>query len=322
MENTEQKNYMESNLKILKFAVSKWKLLLVVATIALIFSAVFSSASFIPPKYTSEAVIYPANIGEYGGETEIEQMQQYLESNDIRDYIISKFNLYDEYEIDSAGKSSKTYVKQAYSEHITFDETRFESIKIIATSTDPVKARDIVAEIIEQLNLTIRTTQQEKYQEIVDINKQMLDQKKYQIDSLEKKMQEMSVKYGILDLTTQSERVTEKYMDFLLSGKKGPDFEEAKTLYENLQKYGRIYHDYYAQLNMHNQEYIERLNDYELSYRDLNKVQTYSNILVKPEIPDKKSYPIRWFIVLSAVVGALGFTFVLLLIFGFQNKED
>ena len=311
---------MKSNLQIVEFALRKWKLLAIIGLIAGIFGAVFSMPQFIPPKFKSEAIIYPANIGEYGGETEIEQMQQYLESNEIRDYIIAKFKLYDEYEIDSSGASSKTYVNQAYSENISFDETKFESIRITAISTDPVKARNIVVEIIDQLNKVIRRTQRAKYAEIVEIDKKMLDEKKNQLDSLEKLLASISTEYGILDYTTQSERVTEKYMDFLLSGKKGKDYEEAKALYKNLEKYGRKFHDIYAQLNFVNEEYIKRLHRYENSVKDLNKFQTYSNVLVQPEVADKKTSPIRWLIVLSSIVAAVGFTFVLLLIFGYQNR--
>ena len=311
---------MQSNVQIVEFAARKWKLLLIVGVIAGIFAAIFSTPAFIPPKYKSEAVIYPANIGEYGGETEIEQMQQYLESNDIRNFIISKFNLYDEYDIDTSNKTSKTLVNQIYAENITFDETKFESIRITAVSTDPVKARDIAAEVIDQLNVTIRVTQREKYQEIADINRRMMLQKRVQVDSLEKLIQTISVKYGILDYITQSERVTEKYMDFLLSGKKGKDFDEAKQLYENLEMYGRKFHNYHAQLNKFNDEYLNRLQNYEHSLKDLDKFQTYSNILVNPEIPDKKTSPIRWLIVLVAMLSAVGFTFVLLLILGYQNR--
>ena len=109
-------------------------------------------------------------------------------------------------------------------------------------------------------------------------------------------------------------------MDFLLSGKKGPDFEEVKLLYENLEKYGRKSHDYHRQLNIVNEEYMERLKHYEFSLRNVNKVQTFSNVLVYPEVSDKKASPIRWLIFITAVVASMGFTFVLLLVLGYQKK--
>lgn len=320
MEDKITKDYLRSNMNILQFALRKWKQLLIIGAIAGTFAAVFSGPKFIAPQYTSMAIIYPANLGNYSGETRLEQMQQYLESNAIRDTIIRKFKLYDEYEIDSSLRSSKAVMNKVYSEHVGFDETKYESISITVSSKDPEKAKNIVDEIIHQLNETIRRTEREKYREIVVINKRMVEEKKTQLDSLEKAIQEISTKYGILDYMTQSEEVTEGYMKFLLSGKKGKDFDEAKRLYENLEKYGRRFHDMHAQLNVVNDEYMRRLHSYEHALKDLNKYQTYSNILVNPEVPDKKSYPIRWLIVLTAIAASVGFTFVLLLILGYQNR--
>jgi len=209
---------------------------------------------------------------------------------------------------------------KVYSEHIGYDETKFESISLTAVSTDPVKAKNIVEAMISELNETIRRTEREKYKENLAINKKLLENKKEQVDSLENMMRELSTKYGILDYVAQSERVTEKYLDFLLSGKKGKDFEEAKLLYDNLEKYGRRFHDLHAQLNKINDEFITRMHSYEHSVKDVTKYQTYSYVLVKPEVADKKSSPIRWLIVLFAVAGSVGFTFAMLLVLGYQKR--
>lgn len=315
-----QNDYFRSNMKILQFALKQWKFLGGVALISGILAVVFSSPTFIPPKYKSEAVIYPANLGVYSGETRLEQMMQYCESNEIRNHMIQKFNLYDEYEIDSTLKSSKSWMNAAYAENITFDETQFESINITVISIDPVKAYDMVNELIEQLNITIRETEREKFKEQVIINKTLLDKKKHQLDSLENKIKELSTKYGILDYIVQAEEVTKGYMKFLLSGKKGKDFEEVKRLYNNLQEYGRYYHDINAQLNIINAEYIARLQSYEHALKDYNKVQTHSYVLVKPEVSDKKAYPIRWLIVLVAMASATFFAFVIMLMKGYNNR--
>lgn len=314
------KNYFQTNMEILGFASRKWKLLLGVGVAAAILSAVFSGPKFIPPKFTSRAVVYPTNLGVYGSETELEQLQQYLESNVIRDTIINKFNLYDEYGVDTTQPSSKSFVNKLYAEHVTFTETRFESVEITATSISPQKAKQIVEEVLVQLNLNIRKIQKEKYKEVVLINERLMNDKKVQVDSLENLIREYSTKYGLVDYIGQSIEVTEGYFKFLLSGKKGEDYNKATEIYKNLQKYGRKFHNMHAQLNEFNDEYIRRLHAYEASVKDYNKIQTYTNVLVSPEVPDKKSYPIRWLIVLSAVVASVLFTFTVLLIFGYHKR--
>lgn len=308
------KDYFKNNIKLLEIAIRQWKFLLAVAVVAGILAAVFSSPQFIAPKYMSEAVIYPANLGGYSGETRLEQMLQYTESNAIRDSIIRKFKLYEEYEIDSTQRTSKNAMYKLYNEHISADETEFESINITAVSTSPEKAADIVQEFIEQLDKTIRRNEREKFKEQLVINERLMNDKKRQLDSLEALIRKYSTEYGILDYLVQTEEVTKGYMKFLLEGKKGKDFDEVKRLYENLQKYGRHYHDINAQLNIINGEYMTRLHNYEHTLKDFNKVQSHSYVLVSPEVPDKKSYPIRWLIVLIGASSAAFFAFVIILI--------
>lgn len=316
----EQKDYFASNMKILEFALRQWKFLAGVAVVAGALAGFFSGPDFIAPRYSSEAFIYPANLGGYSGETRLEQMMQYCESNAIRDKVIAKFDLYDEYEIDSTLKSSRNAIYKVYSENIGFDETKYESVNIYASSSDPQKAKDIVQEIIRLLDETIRATERKKFKEQVVINERLMNEKKTQVDSLESIIKEYSTKYGILDYLVQTEEVTKGYMKFLLEGKKGKDFEEVKELYENLKLHGRRYHDLNVQLNKINDEFVNRMNSWEHSLKDYNKVQTHSYVIVSPEVPDKKSYPIRWLIVLTAMVSAAFFTFVILLVRGY-NKQ-
>lgn len=320
MENLESKSQVRLNVEIVQFAAKKWKLLAIIGVIATIFAYVFSMPRFVPPKYKSEAVIYPVNLGEYSEENSVEQMQQYLESIDLQYYIVEKFNLYDEYEISQDDPNKKTWMNYVYKEHITFEKTRFESIKITVLSTDPVKARDIASEIISEVNHIIEETERKKYAESVTINKNMIVSYDAYIDSIQNAMKELSVKYGILDYTAQSEKVTEKYLAFLLSGKKGAEFEEVKTLFENLQKYGNRFEGYSLKQEYANEYYGELLFEYQESLKNLNKKITYSHVVVNPQIPDRKSSPIRWLIILSAVAASVGFTFVLLLILGYQKK--
>lgn len=313
---------MRSNVNLIRFAWRYWYIFLVVALVSGVLAAVFSGPKFISPKYDSEAVIYPANLGVYSGETRLEQMQQYLESNAIRDTIIEKFKLYEEYELDPEYHEAKSLMLYFYSEHIGFEETRFESIRIKARSTDPVKARDIVAEIIHQLNHFIRETERKKYAENVAMFEAVTANLKAQIDSLENEISDISTKYNIIDLSSQSERVTEGYLQFLLQGKKGEGFEETKTIYKNLEKYGKPLDRMHFELEELTEVYAEMLTELNEAQRNYNKKITYSNVLVSPEVSDKKAYPIRWLIVLSAMAAASVFTFIVLTFVKYSPRKQ
>ena len=87
----------------------KWKWHIVVITIAAaIIGAVFSSSRFITPMYKSEAILYPSNVAAYSDETFTEQMLQIMQSNEIMDSVVEKFNLMRHYKIDKGYKYWKT----------------------------------------------------------------------------------------------------------------------------------------------------------------------------------------------------------------------
>jgi capsular polysaccharide biosynthesis protein len=74
--------------------IGKWRYhLLVIVIITAILAMIFSGPSFITPKYESHAIAYPANVEPYSDESETEQMLQILNSQDIIDSMVNKFDL-------------------------------------------------------------------------------------------------------------------------------------------------------------------------------------------------------------------------------------
>lgn len=314
MQTQENNNdYMSGNKNLLKFSLQNIKLLAGIAIIGGILAAVFSSSAFITPKYESSAVIYPSNVWEYSDETALEQIQQYLESNIIRDSIINKFNLYNEYNIDTADINARTWVKLGYGEHISISETQFESIRITALSVDPVKAKNIVVEIIHQLNLLVTRINREKVGEVVVYRRKLADEKQVQIDSTLAELNKLSSAYNLMEYDAQSERVTEGYVSALKSGK-GGSFKEVEELFNNVSEYGPKFKTLLNQLDYQTEEYNERIVDYEISLSDYNKDVTYSNLLVEPEVNNKKAYPVRWLIVVLSMIGSLVFGATVLIV--------
>lgn len=308
-----QNDYMSGNKNLLKFSLENIKLLAGITIVGGILAAVFSSAAFITPKYESSAVIYPSNVWEYSDETALEQLQQYLESNIIRDSIVKKFNLYQEYDIDTADINAKTWVKLGYGEHISVSETQFESIRITALSFDPEKSKEIVLEIIKQLNSLVTRINREKVGEVVVYRKKLADRKKAQIDSTLAQINRLSSKYQLMDYKSQSERVTEGYVSFLKSGKSGNN-KEIEALFTNVAQYGPQFSTLLMELELHTEEYNERMVDYEISQSDYLKEVTYSNLLVEPEVNNKKAYPVRWLIVALSMIGSLVFGATVLIV--------
>ncbi|OFY95048.1 MAG: hypothetical protein A3K10_15050 [Bacteroidetes bacterium RIFCSPLOWO2_12_FULL_31_6] len=310
-------NFNQSYSNFIVLFIRKYKMFVVVGLIALVFSAIFSSSYFLPPQYISEVVLYPSNLGQYSTESSTEQLLQFFYGNDIRDSIIAKYNLINHYKIDTTSSGFNYRLNKEYDANVSIKKTNFESVQIEVVDINPLIARDIALELVTQVNYKIRGLHREQAQEVVVMFKNQLTGKGLLIDTLEAQIKRYSVKYGLLDYTQQSREVTAGYMNMLLENKKGESMQKAEKLYENLKEEGRYFHDLHHQLNLAREEYNKILINYDAAVKDVNKKITYTNIIVYPEVADKKTYPIRWLIVMLSLFVSVFFTYLIIL---FNNR--
>lgn len=287
------------------------KLFIIITLVAAVSSIVFSSSLFITPKYKSKASLYPSNLITYSSESPTEQLLQMLEGNDIRDSVVVKFNLANHYKIDTLDDAYLYQLNKEYNDNILIGKTNYESVNIEVLDTEPVMAKKIVEEIINQLNLKIRYLHRIKTKEVYKIRKDELEVKQALIDSLEVEIKNVSEQYDLLDYNQQSREVTAGYVEMLLRGKKN---EKLQKLFDNLTHKGSYFNDLLNRLNLARNDHNTTLILFNQAAEDLKKELTYTNTIVFPEVADKKSYPIRWLIVVLSVLGSFLFTLIILLI--------
>jgi capsular polysaccharide biosynthesis protein len=301
--------------------VKRWKKhLLIVGLISLAGSIIFSSPFFIKPKFKSFALIYPSNLIAYSTESATEQMLQLTQSYDIRDRVISTFHLFDHYGIDTVNNHSfHSEVYKMYDENIIIKKTEYESMEITVYDTDPLLASEIADSIIHYFDVKARALQVEKSYEVMIISAEQLTHKKSEMDSMETRLHEYGIKYGLLDYKTQSKEVTRAYMRGLSDNNKRV-IDETKKIIEGLKDKGTEFNS----INEHLWRTRGTYNDLKLLYdnavRDVYKKLTYANVVTRPYPSDKKASPVRWLIVLISVGSSLLLAFMLLLIFDSKNK--
>ncbi len=313
-------DYAKSNYYFIRL-ILKWKVQFgIISLISLIGAFVFSSEFFIKPKYKSFAIVYPLNITPYGKESPTEQMMQLLESSDIRDAVIRKFNLISRYDIDSTKKTWKASLIGVYESNVSISKTQYESIKIEAIDTDPQIACDIVNEILKELNLKARNLQRSKTKEVLNLANWVLDLKKHQLDSLYSNLLELRVKYQILDYGVQSKEVIKGYVKAISGGKGSGSLREMDVMLRNLEEKGGEYYQewsfYNSTLNAYNIAIIDREN----LVKELTKELTYTNEVSSPFASDKKTYPIKWLILVISIASANLFLFVTILMIDVRKK--
>ena len=307
---------------IFRIIRKRFKLFLFIGLIAVVVSAIFSSPVFITPRFMSETVVYPVNLNSYSIETRTEQLLQLFESNSLRDSLIKKFDLVEHYEIDTGSPSWKFALYNEFSDRVEIEKTRYESVRLEVVDEDPVRAKDMVVELLSQVDLLARRLQREKSAEILRIAERSMANERRKMDSIETRLQQIRAETGLLEYEVQTEELTKGYVRALTSpNASAADKEELKDMLGRLGEKGGEFRALTHLGNMSRNEYNRLVLEYERVINDLTKELSYTNVIIHPEVADKKVYPVRWMIVVISAISALFFTFIVVAMKDYYTKE-
>lgn len=304
------KKYFESD-EVLSL-IWRWrKQFIIVFLLAFVGSAVFSSPFFIKPKYKSFAQVYPTNLQKYSDESATEQMLQMLESDIIRETICREFNLDSIYEIKKDDPHFKTLLYREYADNVHFKKTKHESVEIVVLDTDPDRAFSMVNAILERFNIEVKRIQDDKLIEAVKTIKEMMNIKKDEITTLEKEINRIRKDYGILDYGSQVKNLSKEYYRLIARGTgNSAKIDRIKKELDNLKSKGIEYERLSGRLWVARDSYNGLKLKFEAEQNELQRTKEYIMNFVNPYRADKKSYPVRWLIVLVSVstcmLGAIG----------------
>ncbi len=281
--------------------------------LAIIVSIIFSGPDFIKPKFKSFAIVYPSNLQKYSEESSTEQMLQILQSEQLKLKLIDVFHLYSHYNIDTKYKYAQTAVFNELKDNVSISKTSYESVKIEMLDYYPDTAKMMVDSIISFYNQIIRKVHNLKYKEVIDLDKKRMDEILYEKDSLGNLLLKYREKYKLYMPDKQNQKITEKYLE---------NNAKAKELYENMLAHSSQINFLDSLVKYQQIRYLEYKTNYEENLLNYQKKITYANIISEPIPADKKSYPIRWVIVLLSVLGAFLFSFIALVFFeSIQEKS-
>jgi hypothetical protein len=286
----------------------KWRIqLAVIVVVTILCSAFFSSPIFITPLYKSDVVIYPSNLAPYSEENVTEQSVEVLNSRDIRDSVVKKFSLFKHWDIDSTAKIAHTLMERVYERRVKFWTTAYEAIKIEVRDPDPKIARDIIYSIIDNYNLKVRSLQKAKAKEVYDNYEYILGQKKIYLDSLKARADTLGIKYGILEYSSQTREVMRAY----LSGGRS-NSPDVLRLKKNLEEKGIEMLMLRDLIGNESGQYSTMKMEKDRALFLYKREYSFVNLLSKPLLADKKSYPIRSLIVAVSALAALFFSLIMI----------
>jgi hypothetical protein len=316
---TQMENYFKSANLI--NVIDKWKIhLLVIVLIAALAAAIFSGPAFITPLFKSYAVAYPANVEPYSEESETEQMLQILNSQDIKDSIVKKFDLPRHYEIDTNYKYFKTVLLYEYNQNVSINKTPYESVQIEVLDKDPDTAALMVGAILDFYNRKVAYLHKSKYREVIDMYELQLDLKRKTLDSLKNLMIDLGTKHGIIQYESQSQEIMRGYLKTVYGNNSSQiNNKEVERLFTSMQNYGGQLVEIVKMIENEAISYVNTKQDYELTWRFINSNLTYANVITSPFPADKKTYPVRWLVVV--VVSLAAFILATLVVFIVESRK-
>lgn len=300
----------------------RWKwVLLIVSIVAAIASSIVALS--ITPLYKSTVIIFPAktstvsfseqrnvkdNTGDFGEEEQAEQLLQILQSSKIRNRIIQKYNLMKHYDIDTSAQYKFTLLAEEYESKISFERTRYGSIKIDVLDHDKDTAM-LIANDIAQLVDTVKNEMiQERTRAAFEIVKRKYVNLQEELNSLVDTISKLNA----LGVVGDEERAS------LYQSLGNATSQTEKDYIKNLIEINTRYGSQLDRLSELREFKIEKLTDlqnvYEQAESDATAEFTHKFTVEAAAKAEKKAYPIRWLIVVVSTMAAFIFTVFVILV--------
>ncbi len=335
MDNKELKSFDFNFIEIISIWWKYRKILIVLAIAAVLISAIFSAPFFIKPKFKSTAIFYPTTNNSisnalltelntrakdplaFGEEEEAEKALQILQSSKLQDRLIKTFDLMNHYEIKNSSTPNADLSKKI-SSNITYSRTRYLSIKIEVLDNDPLIAQAIANGILNLYDTIKNEIQLEVAKPALEIVKRALEAKEAQLEGIRTGMRKLG-EAGVTNYEEQSRALAEEIYKARASGimSKVSDLIEQQ---KNLVEFGGSSISLKEQLELEEEKLSDLRLKYEKAEVDVREKLQNLFIVSNADQPEKKSYPVRWLIVVTSLITSLLFGGLALYIYE-KNKK-
>lgn len=319
---------MNESFHLIRYLWERRKLLIGITALGALVGLI--AAFTIQEKFKSEVILFPAmsnsasksllseistgrdDILALGDEEDAEQLLQILHSDDIRDNVVEEFDLAQAYDIEPDAKYRRTMIHEAYEDHITFEYTKFGSVRVEVLHPD----KDTCALIANHIALLVDTVWNNMAKTRAEKGLQLVERK---VESLEESIREMDDslrvlrKFGVHDYHTQTERYNEYLGAAIVKGDKRA-IKEFEDRFEVLAEYGGAYVTIQDRLYNETKRLSTLRMKLEQAQADMESDLPHKFVVNRAQPADKKAYPIRWLIMVIATMSAFVLALVLIII--------
>lgn len=299
----------------------KRKIIAIITGVGLVVSTII--AFTMTPLFRSTAIVFPAATStvsfseqrnakassmDFGEEEQAEQLIQILQSSQIRDKVVERFDLMKHYEIEPTDPNKYYKLVKEYNGHILFVRTRYGSIQIDVLDRDRHLAAKIANKIVDLIDTVKNEMVMERTVPAFQINKRKKEMLEFEKNMILKRLDSLA-EIGVVPLEGRA-NLFQAYME----AKSAEDRADYKRRIDINMKYGALFDG----LEYERNEKIMKLSDFSQSFEqaesDANTQFNHKFVVEKAVVADKKDKPKRLIIMLMATIGTFVFAVFFLLL--------
>ena len=308
-----------NSFSLVQFMWQKRKTLILVCLLVAVVSLI---ASFlVKPKFKSTAIVYAPRTNSvakillneesynerldmkaYAEDEETEQMMEILNSREIKDKLIEKFDLYNHYGLGEGVSYRQTKMYKYLKGNVIVKRTQYGAISVSVLDRDPQIAADMANEIVVQLDSVKHRIDHERTIAAFNLLKRQLEIVDAEVQRVDDSVQVL-MQNGVFDFKSQSERVMQQYATAVAQG----NTAGMKRLEDELKKMATWGP---RSLTLYEEQAYFREYQSVVKIKMMNAIVDMDTkipvkFLIEKAIPsDKKAYPKKSLIVLISTVSA------------------
>jgi len=312
---------------VLNFLNEFKKPIIIITLIAALGGFVFSLPYFMPPKFKSTVVLFPATTNSIsrailsenqnekndvlalGQEEEDEQLLQILASDYITNRVIKKYDLMKHYGIDPNGLYPNTGLGKEFNKNINYRRTEYMSVEISVMDVDKNMAANMANDIAAFADTARNEVLHQRARDVLAIVKQKYDEKQDFIN----KMVDSLGKIGQIGVPPYSTQGTGSLLQDYIKAASGGNSKltaELKQKVELQEKYSPIQKSFLDRIEFENKELSAVRTNYEHAMTDANSTLPATLIINHATPAERKSWPVRWLIVAVSMLSALALSII------------
>ena len=234
-----------SLLKALKIVMDKFKLVVIASIAVAVITAGISL--LLPNYYEASTTFYAASpdlsdptpistsqrkINVYGNDEDLDRLLSISRSNQLFEYMIDTFALYDHYDIATDDSKAPYKVKKKLLKHMEVLKTKFGAISLTVEDKDPSFASAMANAFRNRISIIAQNLIKDSQQKTIQSYTSNIAEKEKSLQQLVDTLSILREKYGIIDATSQGEVLAQNSADANFS------FTEAKATLKAMKDMG------------------------------------------------------------------------------------